>query len=98
MRSTLPQLTSTPSGASGGAGWAMAFVECLMAEYRMELWYVVLALEVEVGAALIEARAARLAPGAGAGYVDRAVLDARAAKEAELRARFRIVDEEGRAA
>lgn len=94
MSSTLPQLTSTADGAATGAGWAMAFIECLMAEYRLELWYVCLALPVETGSALLEARAARIAPGSGVGYVDRCVLEARAATEARIRATHRIIDEE----
>ena len=69
----------------------MAYVETLMAEYKMELWYVVLHLPLAAGEALLEARAARLAPGSGAGYIDRCVLAARAAREAEIRGAYRVI-------
>lgn len=69
----------------------MTYVETLLAEYRLELWYVVCALPLSVGLALLEARAVRLAPGPGAGWAERYILDARETAERELRQSHRII-------
>ena len=55
----------------------MAFVEVLHGEYHHSLRRIFFGTEVEVGLALLEARAARMNPKEASGYIDRAILRAR---------------------
>lgn len=69
----------------------LAYIETLMAEYQMDLPTVMLRLRLAAGFALLEGRAARLAPEHTIGYIDRAVMQARAAVREWYAERFEVV-------
>lgn len=84
-------LAASMPKAGPGAGWVMAYIEILSAEYHLSLSEVALGLPLEAGLALLEARACRLNPRYAIGYVERAIWRARDACRAELEKAFRIV-------
>jgi hypothetical protein len=65
-------------------------VETLLAEYHLTLSQV-FRLSFPAGLALLEARSARLYPGQGLGYIDRAIIHARNATAARLLRSHRLV-------
>ncbi len=77
--------------AGPGAGWVMAFIEILCAEYRFTLTEVILGLPLEAGLALIEARACRINPRYAIGYIERAIWRARDECRADLEKVYRII-------
>jgi hypothetical protein len=68
----------------------LAYVEALCSEYRMALGEV-FRLSFPAGLALLEARTARLYPGHGLSYIDRAIVTARNATRRRLSRSHRIV-------
>lgn len=77
-----------PSGPA--CGWALAYVETLLAEYHLTLPQV-FRLSFAAGLALLEARGSRLYPGQGLGYIDRAIIAARNATRRRLLTSHRLV-------
>lgn len=70
----------------------MAYVECLLAEYgQMTIPYIVHRLNVTLGFALLDARAARLGT-ATIGYIERAIIDARAKCRRWYEENYEIID------
>lgn len=77
-----------PSGPA--CGWALAYLETLMAEYSLSLG-LAFRLSFAAGLALLEARSSRLYPGQGLGYIDRAIIAARNATRRRLLTSHRLV-------
>jgi hypothetical protein len=81
-------MEGTSSGP--GAGWVMSYVEVLAAEYHMKPHHSVFGISLALGFALLDARACRM--GANTiGYVERAIVNARARCERWLHENFEIV-------
>jgi hypothetical protein len=68
----------------------LAYVEALAAEYHLPLG-AIFHLSFPAGLALLEARTARLYPGHGLSYIDRAIVTARNATRRRLSRSHRIV-------
>ncbi len=69
----------------------MAYVETLIHEHQFTLPDVMLKLRLAAGLHLLEARASRIAPDHSIGYVERAIMHARAAVRVWYEERFEII-------
>lgn len=69
----------------------MAYVECLLAEYDLTVPHIVYRLNVTLGFALLDARAARLGVST-IGYVERAIINARAKCRRWYEENYEIID------
>jgi hypothetical protein len=69
----------------------LAYVENLIHEHHFTLPDVMLKLRLAAGLHLLEARAARIAPDHSIGYVERAIMHARAAVRVWYEERFEII-------
>lgn len=81
------------AGPGPACGWALAYLEALMAEYGLSLGGA-FRLSFPAGLALLEARACRLYPGQGLGYIDRAIIAARNAARRRLLTSHRMANQE----